>query len=470
MLQISLSAQNGIPLVDQIVGGIRAQIEDRVLRPGARLAAIRQFAESHGVSRFTVVEAYDRLVAQGYLQSRRGSGFYVANRGVQETAPSASPEPMEPGAVDAAWLMRQALDAGAEGLRASAGWLPRSWMDEEGVQRQMRAVLRDENSNLISYGRPQGYLPLRQHLPFKLGEMGISAQPKQFVLTHGATQALDILIHHFVRRGDVVLVDDPGYYLLFGCLRLHGARLIGVPWTPDGPDAAALEKLAAEHKPKVYFTQSVLQNPSGACLSPANAYRILQCAERHDFHIVEDDIWGDFHHGPATRLAALDQLNRVIYIGGFSKTLSANLRVGFIAARPELAEALTDIKVLIGIGTPEAAENLVHRMLTEGHYRKYLERLRIRLGEATARALRMCDRVGLVPFIAPQGGLFIWARIPGVEDAVPLSAAAAQEGIILAPGTLFRPQSQASPWLRLNVIYAADVRLERFLKQALEKS
>ncbi|NSL56168.1 aminotransferase-like domain-containing protein [Uliginosibacterium aquaticum] len=466
MLQISLSPESGVPLVDQIVHAIRGQIEDRVLRPGARLAAIRQFAENHEVSRFTVVEAYDRLVAQGYVQSRRGSGFYVANRSLPASNPH--PAPIASAAVDAAWLMRQALDAGAEGLRASAGWLPRSWLDEEGLRRQLRAMLRDEGSNLGDYGRPQGYLPLRQHLPFKLAELGIAVQPAQIVLTHGATQALDMAVHHFVRRGDAVLVDDPGYFSLFGLLRLHGARLIGVPWTPEGPDAAELERLAAEHKPKVYFTQSVLHNPTGACLSPANAYRILQCAARHDFHIVEDDTYCDLHPGITTRLAALDHLDRVVYISSFSKTLSGNLRVGFVAACPAITEALTNIKVLTSLATPEAAEDMVYRMLTEGHYRKYVERLRNRLGEASARTLRLADKVGLAPFIAPQGGVFIWTRIPGVDDAVALAARAAQQGIILAPGTLFRPQGQASPWLRLNVAYGGDVRLERFLGEALD--
>lgn len=467
MQQVSLSTDSGVPLVDQIVGAIRGQIEDRLLRPGARLSAIRQFAELHGVSRFTVVEAYDRLVAQGYVQSRRGSGFYVANRS-QAHAEPALPQ-MESGAFDAAWLMRQALDVSVEGLRASAGWLPQNWLDEEGLRRQMRSILRNENARISDYGgRPQGYLPLRQYLPFKLGEMGIAAKPSQIVLTHGATQGLDMAVHHFVRRGDAVLVDDPGYFALYGLLRLHGARLIGVPWTPDGPDTEALERLAAEHKPKVYFTQSVLHNPTSACLSPANAYRILQCAERHDFHIVEDNTYGDFHPGVATRLAALDHLHRVIYISSFSKTLSGNLRVGFVAARPDLAEALTDIKVLISLATPEVAEELVYRMLTEGHYRKYLDRVRTRLGEASARTMRMIDRVGLTPFITPEGGMFIWARVPGCEDAVSISAAAAKEGIILAPGTLFRPQGQASPMLRLNVAYASDVRIERFFKKALD--
>jgi DNA-binding transcriptional MocR family regulator len=466
MQTISLCADNGVPLVEQIVGGIRSQISDRVLRPGSRVAAIRQFAQTHGVSRFTVVEAYDRLVAQGYLVSRRGSGFYVANRSQPELQ-GAPVEVADNGTVDAAWLMRQSLDAREEGLQIGAGCLPHDWLDEEGVRRQLRAMLRNTRMRLTEYGGSLGYLPLRQHLSFKLGELGVAVPPAQIVLTSGATQALDMVIHHFVRRGDVVLVDDPGYFSLFGLLRLHGARLIGVPWTAEGPDANVLEQLAAEHKPKIYFTQSVLHNPTGACLSAANAYRILQCAEKHDFHIVEDDIYCDFHAGTTTRLAALDQLRRVLYISGFSKTLSGNLRVGYVAARADLAEALTDIKVLIQIATPEASEEVAYRMLVDGHYRKFLERLRDRLGEGGARTMRMLERVGLQPFIAPQGGVFMWVRVPGVDDAVALATRAARENILLAPGTLFRPQGQASPWLRLNMAYAADVRLERFFRKVL---
>ena len=213
----------------------------------------------------------------------------------------------------------------------------------------------------------------------------------------------------------------------------------------------------------------MLHNPTGACLSAANAYRILQCAERHNFHVVEDDTYSDFHPGTTTRLAALDQLNRVIYIGSFSKTLSGDLRVGYMTARPDIFASLVDIKVLTCLTTPATAEELIYRLLTEGHYRKLIERLRDRLGEATARALRMVERVGLQPFIPSQGGVFIWARIPGMEDAVDLATRAAKENIILAPGSLFRPQGQASPWLRLNVVYANDVRLERFLGEALGK-
>jgi DNA-binding transcriptional MocR family regulator len=468
MQHLSLDPQSATPLVDQIVNALAAQIDDRILRPGMRLMPIRRFSEAHEVSRFTVVEAYDRLVARGFVTSRRGAGFYVAARASSPT--SAAPEPEEIGrALDTACLMRAALAEGPDKLRASAGWLPDSWMGQEELDKQWRALLRSGSLSHTGYGLPEGFAPLREHLSFRLGEAGIAAPASQILLTLGATHALDLIARHLLRPGDTVFVDDPGYFTLFGNLRLHGAKLVGIPWNANGPDVAELERLAAEHRPKVYFTQSVLHNPTGASLTPATAFRILQCAEKFDFHLVEDDIYSDFFEGAATRLAAMDQLRRVIYVNSFSKTLSGNLRVGYIAAHPQIIEALLDIKVLSLLATPQAGEELVLRMLTEGHYRKHLERLRGRVTDAAIRATRMLEQLGLAPYVAHTGGMFMWIRLPGMEDSAELASLAAREGIFLTPGTLFRPQNQASPFIRLNVAYANDVRLVRFLEKQLPK-
>jgi DNA-binding transcriptional MocR family regulator len=129
---------------------------------------------------------------------------------------------------------------------------------------------------------------------------------------------------------------------MFGSFAALGAKVVGIPRLADGPDIARLAELAALHKPKLYIINSVLHNPSSTSLSAAKAFQVLRLAEEHDFLIVEDDIYCDLHPGsavqPATRLAALDQLQRVIYLGGFSKTMAANLRVGFIATSVERAE------------------------------------------------------------------------------------------------------------------------------------
>lgn len=465
MLQVSLDNAQATPLVEQLVSAVRSQIDDRILRPGMKLPPIRRLAETQRVSRFTIVEAYDRLVALGYLRSRRGSGFYVAPRH-RDPAESRPVAPIDR-AIDVAWLMRQALDDAPGHIKASAGWLPAEWLDSEGLRRHLRTLSRRPDARLTAYGTAQGYLPLRQQLQVKLAEFGIGATPEQIVLTDGATRALDVVARHLVKAGDTVFVDDPGYFNFFGNLRLQGATLVGVPRGPDGPDATELETLLEHHKPKLFFTHSVLHNPTAANLSPANAFRILQLAEKHDFLIIEDDTYADFHPQPATRLATLDQFNRVILVGSFSKTLSGSLRVGFLAARPDLAAALTDVKILTTVCSSEFNEQLVYQMLTDGHYRKYVERLRGRLEQATAATLRMVERVGMEVYLEPKGGVFLWARPPGVDDVAGIASAAAEAGIMLAPGKVFRPQMQASPWLRLNVAFAAHPGLERFLGEVL---
>ncbi|MDO9596803.1 MAG: PLP-dependent aminotransferase family protein [Azoarcus sp.] len=464
MLMVSLDNAQATPLVEQIVDAVRSQIDDRILRAGMKMPPIRKLAESQQVSRFTVVEAYDRLVALGYLRSRRGSGFYVApRREGGEGRQLASTDR----AVDVAWMMRQALDGGAAQIKASAGWLPPDWLDEDGLRRHLRSLSRRPDARLTAYGTAQGYLPLRQQLQVKLAEFGIGAAPHQIVLTEGATRALDILARHLVKPGDTVLVDDPGYFNFFGNLRLQGAILVGVPRKLDGPDVEQLEALLAHHKPRVFFTHSVLHNPTGANLSPGVAFRILQLAEKHDFLVIEDDTYADFHPHATTRLANLDQLNRVIFVGSFSKTLSGSLRVGFLAARPDLAAELTDVKTLTSVASSEFNEQLVYQMLTDGHYRKYLDRLQGRLAQATDECLRMLERIGLEVYLEPKGGVFVWARPPGFEDVAALASAAAAQNIMLAPGKVFRPQMQPSPWLRFNVAFATVPAVERFLGETL---
>lgn len=467
MLQIHVDPDRPIALVEQIVSGVRSQIDDRILRAGMKLPPIRRLAETHQISRFTVVEAYDRLVALGYLDSRRGSGFYVSARrtGGEE------PEMIErvERAVDGVWLMREIADDAPNRVQVAAGNLPPQWLDEDEVLRNLRQLLRRTDTRPTSYGTPQGFAPLRDQLRIRLAELGIRAQPGQIVLTYGATQALDLIARYFLKAGDCVLVDDPGYWNLFSQLRLQGIRLLGVPRNADGPDVAALETLLAHHQPRLFFTQSVLSNPTSTCISPAVAFRLLQLAEKHDFLIADDDIYGDMQQGPATRLATLDQLQRVIQIGSYSKTISGNLRVGYLACRYDLAQALTDVKIMTALSSPEFSERLVHLMLTEGHYRKYVERLQGRLARATDRTLRMLERVGMVVDNEPGGGQFVWARVPGLNDSTALAHLGVEHDIVLAPGAVFRPNCQPSPHLRFNVTYAEHPRLERFLAEQLAR-
>ena len=296
------------------------------------------------------------------------------------------------------WLIRRLLEADENTVLAGGPWLPNSWLDEAGIRQSLNVLARKNGAYLLEYGHPFGYLPLREHLALMLAGLGITAHPGQILLTQGTSQALELVIRYLLKPGDAALVDDPGYYNMFGNLRLQGVEMLAVPRNPDGPDVAVLEKLAAAHRPKVYFTQSVMQNPTGTDISPHVAFKVLQAAERHNFTVVEDDIFCDLQVKTTPRLATLDQLNRVIYARSFSKTLSGSLRVGFIACAQDIANELADIKMLTSITTSQFTERLIYLMLVDGHYRKYSVALAraARRGAPQCRARLRAHRTGIV--------------------------------------------------------------------------
>jgi DNA-binding transcriptional MocR family regulator len=470
MLSLTIGRDGGLPLRDQIVVGIKRQIDDRYLRPGTKLPSIRNFAATYHVSRFTVVEAYDRLVAMGYLQSRRGAGFYTAAAPAQAGTAHPAPSDDHKRNEQLVWLIRRLLEADENTLLAGGPWLPNSWLDEAGIRQSLNVLARKNGTYLLDYGHPFGYLPLREHLVLMLASLGITAHSGQILLTQGTSQALELVIRYLLRPGDAALVDDPGYYNMFGNLRLQGVTMLAVPRNPDGPDVAILEELAAVHRPKVYFTQSVMQNPTGTDISPHVAFKVLQAAERHDFMIVEDDIFSDLQVKTTPRLATLDQLKRVIYARSFSKTLSGSLRVGFVACAQDIAHELADIKMLTSIATSQFTERLVYLMLVDGRYRKYLSRLQARLGEARFNVTRAFERIGLQLFVEPTDGMFVWARFPHVEDSLALAEASQRDGIMLAPGAVFRPHLERSPWMRFNVTVCEDKRVQAWLQRAAVKA
>ncbi|WP_293778140.1 PLP-dependent aminotransferase family protein [uncultured Oxalicibacterium sp.] len=466
-----LSREYAATLVEQIVQLVTSRVEDKVWRAGIRMPSIRRFAEQYGVSRFTVVEAYDRLVASGLLESRRGSGFYVRDQTPVVTPQVRSTAPTIPRSLDVVWLIRNMFRQTATHQMPGVGSLPSNWLDNELVGNALRSVAR-QNIDLLQYGEPQGFLPLRQQLQRKLAELDIAATPDQIVTTTGVTQALDIVARHFVQPGDTVFVDDPAWFLMFGSFAMLGANVVGIPRLPDGPDIARLTELAALHRPRLFVINSVLHNPTSTSLSAAKAFQMLKLAEQFDFMIVEDDIYCDMHPGhaiqPATRIATLDQLQRVIYLGGFSKTLAASLRIGFIAAAPELVRHLSDRKILSTLTTTELTERVLYRILSEGHYRKHADRLRSKLDAVRDRTVRQMERIGLqIPVQAPAG-MFLWADM-GCDTNV-LTTTALEASYLLAPGSLFSPNQLPSRFMRFNIAAMDDPGIVRFLQKALDKA
>jgi DNA-binding transcriptional MocR family regulator len=444
-------------LAQALADSLERQIRAGAFKTGERLPSLRDLAQRHDYAKNTVVAAFELLVARGLVEPRRGAGYFV-----RELAPARIAE-RESGslgrAMDIVWLMRAQLKSEPGTLSLGDGFPPVDWLSDVRLDKYHQKVVRTGMGSLFRYGNRFGYEPLRKHLMRRLADHGVAADIQQIVLTHGANEAMDLVIRYFVPPGATVFVDDPGYYPLFGKLKLAGAKIVGVPRLVDGPDIAALEALLQEHRPRLFFTQSTGHNPTGSDLSAAKAFRVLQLAQKHDLLLVEDDPLADFKPASAPRLSALDGLERTIYIGSFSKSFSAALRVGFIACDAELASDLADLKALVHVSSSEYCERTLDVILNEGHFQRHLNRLRGRLEEATARATERLRALDAHLFTCPTHSLYLWASLAGIDDSLTLAAQLLPHKVVLAPGRVFTVDHQArSPWSRFNVGAVSDPR------------
>ncbi|MCL1985235.1 MAG: PLP-dependent aminotransferase family protein, partial [Betaproteobacteria bacterium] len=283
------------------------------------------------------------------------------------------------------------------------------------------------------------------------------------------TQAIDLICRLLLRPGDIVLVDDPCYFNFLALLRAHQVRIVGIPFTPTGPDISAFEQALGEN-PRLYITNSALHNPTGATISPQTAYRVLSAAAANGLTIVEDDIFADFEPSLSPRLAILDGFNHVIRIGSFSKTLSASVRCGYIAARADWIAGLVDLQVATCFSGPSpVAAELIASILAGGGYRKHMDEVRQRLKRARKEAIDRLAFFGLVPWIVPRGGFYLWCRLPDGHDSADIARRCMEQKVVLAPGNVFSVSQSATSFLRFNVAQLTDKRVFAAIRHAMEQ-
>ena len=451
--------------IEAVMGNIQDKIAARVYLPGMRLLSVRAQAKVMEVSVSTVVEAYERLVAKGAIVSRPGAGFYVsgpvAPLNLAQIGPKLDRE------VDPLWVSRQSLDGPQDALKPGCGWLPPEWLYQEGIRRALRNLAREDAQSLTEYATPLGHAGFRQFLQRRLLGIGVQTDSEQIMLTESGTQAIDLICRLLLEPGDTVLVDDPCYFNFHALLKAHRVNVVGVPYTPSGPDVIQFEAVLAEYSPRLYITNSGVHNPTGASLTPRVAHTLLKLAEQSDLIIVEDDIFADFDVDNTPRLATFDGLSRVIEIGSFSKTVSASVRCGYIAARADWIERLVDLKIATSFGNSRMAEDIVWHALTDSGYRKHMEKLRHWLAQQRVSTTEKLAELGITPWHQPQAGMFLWCQLPEGIDAATLARDGLAQGMVLAPGNVFSQSQNAQNFMRFNVSQCTDAKVFDILKEAL---
>jgi DNA-binding transcriptional MocR family regulator len=345
------------------------------------------------------------------------------------------------------------------------GTLPIEWLDLPMLSAALRRVASGARlaPHALQYGQPAGDARLRRVLSTRLADHGVNATPEQIVTTVGATHGLDVVTRTLVRAGDSVMVDEPGWSVEYARLAALGLRVLPVPRSDNGPDLAVMERLIEAHRPRLYVTVSVLHNPTGASLSLGAAHRILRLAQTHDLHVVEDDSYAHLAPAHLPRMAALDALERTIYVSGFSKILAPNWRVGFIAAPPALVDRFIDTKLLSTLTTPSLTEQALAHCLEHGLLRRHAERVTAKLDAARARSVKLAEAHGC-RFASPPRGLFGW--VDAGVDTERLARVMLDDGWLLAPGALFHATPRPTSLMRINFATTQDAGFWHALAQA----
>ncbi|WP_454740077.1 aminotransferase-like domain-containing protein [Cupriavidus necator] len=354
------------------------------------------------------------------------------------------------------------------------GEMPATWLNDSLLATALRSVARSKVTWAASYGDTQGYLPLRKQLQVKLRELGIDVEPRQILTTIGAADALSLIVTSYLRApGAKVMVDAPCSFLLLDRLLASGLDVVPIPRQVDGPDIDALRAACERHRPSMFFCQSLLHNPTSTSLSPQKAYQVLRLADEFDFTLVEDDSYGDLaptgSNAQLARLAPVDQLRRVIYVGGFSRTLGPGMRVGFIAAHPDKIAWLLLYKSVTRASNCSLSERTIYRVLAEGGYRHHCEQLRMQLDRSRLElSERLHDLDIAVPF-RPEAGMYLWGRLPHDINAFAVAEMMLDSGYLTAPGQLFSTTTDARPYMRFSVPASSDIEAFRELSATLRK-
>lgn len=462
----SLDRNTPIALADQIELRLRELIAGGQLPAAARLMSIRQLALQLAVSPNTVVTAYDRLMALGLIESRGTAGYFVCESRHATLADAAALEAGEE--QDGVWLAQQSNDQRAGVLLASSGALPPSWLEDAVPAAAVQRGLARASAGMASRCPPQGVPELRERIAMVLRGIGIAVDAGRILTTYGGTHAIDLICRAFVQPGDTVLVEDPGYFLMFERLRKEGVRIVPITRNPDGIDLVQLDAACREHRPRLLFIQTVLHNPTGWSSTAANLHKVLVLAQQYGFLIAEDDVHGHFHPGHATRLASLSGLERVIYYSSFCKALSPALRMGYMAADQTLLKALMREKIYSVLTTPALNEYVMLEVLAAGRWRKHLDRLNAKLLAARHASARQLSSAGLLLDHPGEGGLFLWASVAPDVDLNLLVQDAYRNKILLARGATFSANNQSDAHIRFNVAFSQQPRLADYLRDRLQ--
>lgn len=460
-----LDRSSSMPMYQQLRDQIRQRIFSGSLPAGTRLPPERSLANTLGVNRTTVVNAYRDLAAEGLVEGRVGYGTVVMP---PPTPPPEGPVrpmhwasvsvPEDPVVADINAVVRRAGSISFAHGEMSPELFPGASLG----QLFSRAFATGKAP--LGYGPVAGYLPLREVIASRSG-----VSPGEVLVLGGSQLALYLISRVLLQPGDTVVVEVPSYINTLGIFESAGVRVVPAPIDRDGMQVDGLGEVFLRYRPKLLLTVPTFHNPLGVTMNLERRRQLLHLAARHQVGIVEDDPYGDlrFAGEPVPSLKSLDPGGYVIYISSFSKSVAPGLRLAWLSASPAVVERIAAARGILDFRAALLSQWVMDAFLREGLLDRHLKQLRpvlLRRRDALVAALKQHMPAG-VSWHVPNGGYHLWASLPRPLRSRRLLSESAREGVAFIPGDYYGPGEECRRGVRLNFTYPKEPEIAEGVKR-----
>lgn len=467
-LKLSVDRDSDIPVYMQIFGQIKRQIISGEIIPGYRLPPERKLAESLGVNRTTVLNAYRELKAEGLIGSRVGQGTVVLSFIRDEAVGIGDRLPEPPWnqmfskyahGIDS-FLVKDLLTLAnrKDVISFATGMAAPDSGPIQALAGIEHDIVTQNNYRGLLHSPTEGFSTLREAICGLMQLRGVYCHRDEVMLLAGSQQGIDLTSRIMLDPGDIVLVEDPSFFPAIQAFKAVGVRIVGVPMDDQGMRVDLLEPLLHRYQPKLIYTIPNFHNPTGIEMSLERRKQLLELTYKHRVLILEDDAYADLCYDGQSlpTLKSMDSEGYVIYLSTFSKTVYSGLRLGWMVAHKKAIKQFAAAKQIMDLHSSSLSQWIVERFIVQGGLSRHIP---VVCDEYRSKRDAMYD--ALVQYAPPgthwnrpRGGYYVWCRLPDNVSANRLIARAAERKVVFVPGTTFYMSEQGDDYVRLNFTYA----------------
>lgn len=457
---------------EQLAEDIARSIETGVLRNGEKLPSVRQTKIERGVSASTVFQAYYLLEARGLITAKDRSGYYVKSYSSAippiQQSPTAQPNYVEQ--LDVSELVFNIIESvkNKNVVPLGSAFPSPLLFPLDKIAKHLGAAARNMDPWLTVEDLSPGDEALRRQLARRYLVDGLSIPLEEIIITSGALEGLNLCLNAVTQPGDTVLIESASFYAALQSIENRGLKAVQVPNHPEtGIDLVALSQAIQTYKPKACWVMTNFQNPTGSLMPLDNKRNLVELLTLHEIPLIEDDVYGELYFGVRRPLPAkaYDKTGIVMHCSSFSKCLAPGYRIGWIAAG-KYSKAVERLKLTSSIAVSVPTQIAMSTYLGSGSYDRHLRKLRHTLMLLQQQYIERIEKyfpkgVELSP---PQGGYFLWVKLPSGIDALKLHHEALKQSISLAPGPMFSASRDLSSYVRINCGHPINDAIENALK------